>query len=141
MNGGERFFDTNVVLYLLSEDAAKADRAEELLRLGGVVSVQVLNEFASVAVRKLGMSFDEIREVLDPLRTVCQVVSITAETHDLGLRLAQRYGLSVYDAMIVAAALLAGCKTVVSEDMQDGQVIDGLTVRNPFAATPAPDLK
>ena len=134
MSAAERFFDTHVVLYLLSADEAKADRAEELLKLGGGVSVQVLNEFASVAARKSGMSYDEIREALDPIRTVCKVVPLTGETHDLGLRVAQRYGLSVYDAMIVAAALLAGCKTVVSEDMQDGQVIEGLSIRNPFAA-------
>ena len=54
-------------------------------------------------------------------------------THDIGLKIAERYGLSVYDAMIVASALLAGCKTVLSEDMQDGQVLEGrLRIRNPF---------
>lgn len=70
----DRFVDTNTVLYLLSADQAKAGRAETLLKLGGVVSVQVFNEFAAVAARKLGMSFDEIREALDPIRAVCKVV-------------------------------------------------------------------
>jgi len=64
------FFDTNILLYLLSDDAAKADCAEELVATGGVISVQVLNEFAAVASRKLGMSWNEIREVLHPIRTV-----------------------------------------------------------------------
>ena len=98
-----------------------------------MLSVQVLNEFASVASRKLRMSIAEIREVLTTIRAVCKLVPIGEETHDLGLQLAERYGQSVYDAMIVASALLAGCKTVLSEDMQDGQTIEGrLAIRNPF---------
>ena len=133
MSAADRFFDTNVLLYLLSGDEAKADRAEEVLASGGVISVQVLNEFASVAVRKLKMSMAEIREVFTTIRAVCKIVPISEETHDKGLELSERYGLSIYDAMIVAAALLAGCKMLLSEDMQDGQVIDGsLAIRNPF---------
>lgn len=135
MNGSEDFFDTNVVLYLLSVDTAKADRAEELLALGGTISVQVLNEFVAVASRKLRMSLMEIREVLTQIRAVCAVEPITVETHERALRIADRYGMSIYDALIVSAALLAGCETLHSEDMQDGQVIDRkLTIRNPFAA-------
>lgn len=133
MSAAERFFDTNVVLYLLSSEDARADRAEKELSAGGVVSVQVLNEFASVASRKLRMSIAEIREVLATIRAVCTIVPITEETHDLGLQVAERYGLAVYDSLIVAAALLAGCKTVMSEDMQDGQVVEGrVRIRNPF---------
>lgn len=144
MPGTDSFFDTNVLLYLLSGDAAKADRAEAVLARGGILSVQVLNEFASVAARKLGLSYPEIREVLELVRAVCTVEPITLETHDLGLQIAERYGFSLYDALIVAAALLAGCATLYSEDLQDGQTIDGrLVVRNPFAARPnetgAPD--
>lgn len=135
MNGSEDFFDTNVVLYLLSADTAKADRAEELLALGGTISVQVLNEFVAVASRKLRMSLMEIREVLTQIRAVCAVEPITVETHERALRIADRYGMSIYDALIVSAALLAGCETLHSVDMQDGQVIDRkLTIRNPFAA-------
>jgi predicted nucleic acid-binding protein len=133
MSVDERFFDTNVILYLLSSDRARADRAEKELSAGGVVSVQVLNEFASIASRKLKMSIAEIRDVLATIRAVCTIVPLSEETHDLGLQVADRYGLSVYDAMIVAAALLAGCKRVISEDMQDGQVVEGrVRMRNPF---------
>lgn len=133
MSAANRFFDTNVLLYLLSGDDAKADRAEEVLASGGVISVQVLNEFASVAARKPKMSIAEIREVLTTIRAVCKVVSISEETHDRGLELSERYALSIYDAMIVSSALLARCKVLLSEDMQDGQVIDGsLEIRNPF---------
>ncbi len=133
MSGGEDFFDTNVVLYLLSADTAKADRAEELLALGGTISVQVLNEFVAVASRKLRMPLSEIREILIQIRAVCAVESVTIETHDRALRVAERYGLSIYDALIVSSALLAGCKTLHSEDLQDGQIIERqLTIRNPF---------
>ena len=133
MSGGEDFFDTNVVLHLLSADTAKADRAEELLALGGTISVQVLNEFVAVASRKLRMPLIEIREVLTQIRAVCAVASVTIETHERALRVAERYGLSIYDALIVSSALLAGCKTLHSEDLQDGQIIERqLTIRNPF---------
>ena len=124
MNGGDGFFDTNVLLYLLSADSAKADRAEELLASGGRISVQVLNEFVAVATRKLRMPLAEVREVLDSIRAVCAVEPLSIETHDRALDIAQRYGLSIYDALIVSAALLAACNTLHSEDMQDGLVID-----------------
>lgn len=133
MKAAERFFDTNVLLYLLSADQDKADRAEAALAAGGSASVQVLNEFASVASRKLGMPIPEIREALAAIRAVCRVEPVSEDTHDLGLKVAERYGLSVYDSMIVASALLAGCKSLLTEDMQDGQTFDGrLKVRNPF---------
>jgi predicted nucleic acid-binding protein len=105
MSAADSFFDTNVLLHLLSKDAAKADLAETLLATGGVVSVQVLNEFASVATRKLAMTIPEIREILSTIRAICVVRSLDIETHDLGLEMAERYGFSIYDGQIVAAAL------------------------------------
>ena len=136
MTGTDVFFDTNIVLYLLSADVAKADRSEELLAIGGVISVQVLNEFAAVALRKLGMAWPEIREVLAQVRAVCPVEPVTIATHDRAVVVAECYGLSVYDALIVAAALLCGCKTLYSEDLQHGQVIERqLTIQNPFLST------
>ncbi len=133
MTGAESFFDTSVVLYLLSEDDTKADTVETLLTDGGAVSVQVLNEFAVVATRKLGLSFAAVREVLDTVRSFCVTRPVTEENHDRGLEIAERYGFSLYDSMIVGAALLAGCKTLYSEDLQHRQVIEGkLTVLNPF---------
>ena len=135
MSVTDAFFDTNVLLYLLSEDAAKADRAEALIAGGGRISVQVLNEFAAVASRKLGMSFDEIRELLEVVCAVCNVEPITEATHDCGLAVSERYGFSIYNSMMVSSALLAGCQALFSEDLQDGQTIDEqLTVRDPFKA-------
>ena len=127
------FLDTNVVLYLLSEDTAKADRAEALLAAGGTVSVQVLNEAASVMTRKLKMNLDEIREVLAGVRHYCTVEPLTAEIHDKALDVMGRYGFSVYDSLIIAAAIQAGCDTLYSEDLQDGfRAGDVLTIVNPF---------
>ena len=129
------FIDTNILLYLLSSDTEKADRAENILSAGGVISVQVLNEMANVALRKLAMSWTEINEVLMLIRAVCPTEPLTVETHDRGRLVAERYELSVYDSMIVAAALLAGCETLYSEDMQDGLQIDKkLRICNPFNA-------
>lgn len=135
MNAAEVFFDTNVLLYLLSGDAAKADRAEELLAGAGTVSVQVLNEFASVASRKLHMSWVEIEEALAPIRAVCVVEPVTIQTHEQALRLAARYGLAFYDALIVSAALQAGCRTLYTEDMHGGLIVERrLTLANPFGS-------
>ena len=130
----KQFFDTNILLYLLSEDVVKADRAEELIAGGGIISVQVLNEFASVASRKLQMSWVEIREVLEPIRKVCEVKAIIEEMHERGITIAERYGLAYYDATIVSAALLSDCQVLYSEDMQHGQIFDKqLTLCNPFS--------
>ena len=135
MTAAEHFFDTNVVLYLLSADEVKANRAEALLARGGVLSVQVLNECVAVASRKLRMPWNEIGDVLSQVRAVCSVVPVTIETHDGAMRIAHRYRLSISDALIVSAALGSGCRTLYSEDLQDGQVIDRqLTIRNPFRA-------
>ena len=127
------FFDTNILLYLLSEDNCKADRAEAIIAVGGVISVQVLNEFSSVAFRKFKMSYAEIRDTLLTVRTLCQTQPVTLDTHELGLDIAERYGFSLYDSMIVSAALQSGCTILYSEDMQQGQIIEGqLTISNPF---------
>jgi predicted nucleic acid-binding protein len=134
MSAASRFFDTNVLLYLLSADQAKADAAESLVGSGGVISVQVLNEFASVATRKLRMQIPEVREVLRTVQKICEVRPLSVETHERGLDVADRYQLSVYDAMIVVSALEAGCKILYTEDLQDGMAIVSLTIRNPFQA-------
>jgi predicted nucleic acid-binding protein len=133
MRATDIFFDTNVLLYLISGDSIKADRAEDLIGAGGVISVQVLNEFASVASRKNSMRSSEIREVLSAVRRACSVEPISLATHDLALDLVERVRLSFYDGLIVAAARLAGCSILYSEDMQAGRTIDGVTIKNPFA--------
>ncbi|RKE86377.1 PIN domain-containing protein [Rhizobium sp. AG855] len=129
-----RFVDTNVILYLASSDAEKADRAEAEIAKGGTISVQVLNETANVLRRKLRMSWPDTHLFLDMIRALLNVEPLTVATHETGLVISERYGLSTYDAMIVATALVAGCDTLLSEDMQDGMNINGsLRIVNPFA--------
>jgi predicted nucleic acid-binding protein len=136
----DAFFDSNVLLYLVSADSAKADRAEALLGKGGIASVQVLNEICSVCVRRHGMSWEETDRLLDAVRAHCRIEPLTEDTFDLGRRLAERYRLSVYDAMIVAAAMLAGSKILHSEDLHDGLLVEErLVVRNPFRARSVQD--
>jgi predicted nucleic acid-binding protein len=133
MSGADPFFDTSVLLYLLSDDTDKADKIETLLSARGIVSVQVLNEFAVVALRKLKIPLDEVREILDTIRAVCAVEPLTIETHDRGLAVCERYRFALYDSMLVAAALISGATILYSEDLQHGQVIDNqLRVTNPF---------
>ena len=129
-----RFFDTNVLLYLgTAAETAKADTAEQLVREGGIVSVQVLNEITNVARRKMGLSWSETRSFLSAVRGLLPVRPITVEIHEAGVALAERYNLSIYDAMIAASALEAGCDTLWSEDMQDGMVLEGrLRIADPF---------
>jgi predicted nucleic acid-binding protein len=127
------FFDTNVLVYIASADKAKADRAEAAVAAGGAISVQVLNELANVARRKMQMSWADTHAFLTMVRGLLSVHPLTLETHETGLGLAERYGFSTYDAMIAAAALHAGCDTLWSEDMQHGMTLEeGLRIVNPF---------
>jgi predicted nucleic acid-binding protein len=127
------FFDSNVLLYLASGDAAKADRAEAAIAGGGTISVQVLNEITNVARRKMRMPWADARIFLTALRGLLTVHPVTLETHETGLELAERYNFSIFDSMIAASALQAGCDILWSEDMQHAMTLDeGLRIVNPF---------
>lgn len=128
------FLDSNVLVYAALQPDRRTAVAKDLLAQGGTISVQVLNEFANVARRKLRRPWPEIARALADIRAVCPApLPLTVATHEAALALATRHGFAFYDALIVAAALEAGCATLLSEDMQDGQVIEGrLTIRNPF---------
>ena len=126
------FIDTNVPIYAFTNDP-RAERAKQVLTDGGIISVQVLNEFASVAIRKLRMPWPRITEAIamlcfrfDPVRPV------TIATHEAALVLARDHGLSFYDALIVAAAQEAGCDTLMTEDLQAGRRFGPVQVVNPF---------
>jgi predicted nucleic acid-binding protein len=128
----ERFFDTNVLLYLVTP-GAKADQAEALVVSGGVISVQVLNEFVSVARRKHGTDWDKLTDLLAGFRLQFRVEPITVAIQERAVAIAEAHRLNIYDANILAAAEQAGCDVLYSEDMQHGQRIGALTIRNPFA--------
>jgi predicted nucleic acid-binding protein len=128
-----QFLDSNVLVYAFTNDR-RAAKAQALLESGAVISVQGLNEFANVARRKLGMNWDELNRALGDIRTVCpRILPVDLDTHAEGLRIAERHGYAIFDALIIAAALQAGAATLWSEDMQHGMVIDDrLTISNPF---------
>jgi predicted nucleic acid-binding protein len=129
----EVFFDTSVLIYMLTEDDPRAPIAETLLLAGGIISVQVLNEFVSVAKRKYAMDWKEIETAISGIRTLCgPVAPLTVNTHETGLYIAQRYGYRIYDSLLIASALESGCSVLYSEDMQHDQTIGSVTIRNPF---------
>jgi len=126
------FFDTNVIVYAFL-DIARRERALDLIAAGGVISAQVLNEFTNVARHKRERDWTEIERAVSVIRArFPDVMPLTADTHASALDLARYHGLSFYDALIVAAALEAGCDTLYTEDMQHGRSLGGLTIINPF---------
>jgi len=129
------FLDTNVLVYATVTDDPRAAIAMALLEQGGTISVQVLNEFTNTAIRKLKRSWSDVTAALAAFRLLLpSLLPITVAMHEAALEMAQRDRVGFYDALIVAAALEAGCSTLLSEDMQHGRVIDGrLTIQNPFA--------
>ena len=128
-----RFFDTNILIYAFAAGDPRSARAEALVAGGGVIGVQVLNEFTNVTRRKLRWQWEQIEaalavieELLGPARP------LTAAVHAGAVVLARDHELSFYDALIVAAALEAGCEVLFSEDLQHGQKFGALRVENPF---------
>ena len=128
------FFDSNMLIYAMVSGDSRRERAQELVAQGGVISVQVLNEFVAVARRKMRMPWEDVIEALEAIGILFpSPAAITVDTHEAALKIAQGYGFSIYDALILSSALEADCSTLYSEDLQDGQVIDKqLTIRNPF---------
>lgn len=127
------FLDTSVVVYAFTHDR-RAARAEELLALGGTTSVQVLNEFANVARRRLGMTWREVSDASAAIRILCaKILGLDVDDHAEALRLADARGLSIDDALVLVSALRGGCEVLYIEDMQGGMLIDGrLRLVNPF---------
>ena len=127
------FLDTNVLVYAYSQGDYRAAAARQLLLDGGVVGVQVLNEFASVARARLAMTWAEVQEAIESITILCpNPRPLTIETHLRALGVSKRFGFSIWDGLIVAAAVEARCSTLLTEDLQHGQVIDGLRIENPF---------
>ena len=129
------FVDSNVILYLLSGDGAKADRAQAVLQAGGVISVQVLNEVTSVCLRKLKMPWQEVDALLLAIKAACDVLPLTVTSHEKAVELSKQFQLSFYDANIVASAILSGATVLLSEDMHSGLLVDGLVIQNPIIET------
>ncbi len=127
------FLDTNLLVYAQTTDP-KSEIARQAIAEGGTISVQVLNEFANVLRRKLGLSWDEIAEALEDVKTALGPVRpIGLDTHNTAMELSRAHGFHIYDSLIVAAALEAECDQLLTEDLQAGRRIEGLAIVNPFA--------
>lgn len=127
------FFDSNVVIYAFTHAGEKTDKARELLSLGGIVSVQVLNETANTLHRRFATVWPRIVQIIESVLEICpNPPALSLETHRASLRVCERYRFSIYDGLIVASAIQAGCTTLFTEDLQHGQIIDGLRIENPF---------
>lgn len=130
---GNRFFDTNILIYAFAADDPRSARAEDLLADGGVIGVQVLNEFTNVARRKLGWQWKQIAAALAVIEELLgQARPLTAAVHAQALALARDHKLPFYDALIIAAALDAHCRVLCSEDLQHGRKFGTLVIENPF---------
>ncbi|MDE2666211.1 MAG: PIN domain-containing protein [Acidobacteriota bacterium] len=127
------FLNTNILIYAQGS-GAKSEVARQTILAGGVISVQVLSEFASVLRRKFAFEWDVIDEAIADLRTALDPVRpIGIETHTEAVALARSHGFGFYDALIVASALEAGCDVLLTEDLQPGRRIASLTILDPFA--------
>lgn len=125
------FYDTNILIHGIGDDR-RSVRSRELLSSGGVVSVQVLNEFVNTSRRKYALGWDGIEEWLDAFRAGLEVESLTVETQASAVAIARRHQIHIYDATVIAAAEQAGCDVLYSEDMQHGATIAGVEIRNPY---------
>ena len=126
------FLDSNILVYLVGPDPRKAVTAERLLRQEHTISVQVLNEFVRVARNKLKIDWKIVEELLASATEYCEVVPLTLEGHVRAVELCKNHVINIYDANIVAAAELANCDIVYSEDMNHGQRIGRVAICNPF---------
>ncbi len=127
-----RFFDSNILLYLIDHDEIKSPVAEELVFGGGTVSVQVLNEFVEVALRKLKLPAQTVSELLGLIAKDLEIVPLTHETHKRAMQFMAGADIGTFDANIVAAAELSGCELLYTEDLNHGQKFGRVTIRNPF---------
>ena len=129
------FVDTNILVYALLDDSHKQQTALNLLQSGCVISTQVLNEFTNVARKKAKLEWQETIDLSNAIQSLTEIIPLDLATHNRALTIAESYGYSFYDSLIVAAALEAGCNLLISEDMQDAQKIQQLTINNPFSLT------
>ena len=132
--------DTNILIYAVSNreaDAEKRARAEAtLMEPDLALSVQVLQEFYNQATRPqgpAGLTHEQAMEFLRPLRTL-PTQEVTVELFDTATEIRARFGISYWDAAILAAAKMLGCEAVYSEDLSQEQDYDGVRVVNPFLA-------
>ena len=129
------FLDSNVLIYVYSED--ESEKAELALQCAqepdAWISTQVLNEVSNVLRRKKKQAYTDILNVIHELQSNFQVTTVTTQTIEQALLLGERYRYSYFDSLMLASALEQGCTVLYSEDMQHGQIIEGLLrIVDPF---------
>ena len=130
----DAFVDTNVVVYAFGRTDPRTMPARALLEQGVQLNIQVMNEFVNVATRKLRMPWDEIHDALRIIRIFAgSIRPLDTAVHEAGIAIAERHQYRIYDALIIAAAVEAGCRTLYSEDLANGQTIRGVRIVDPFA--------
>lgn len=126
------FLDSNIVIYALGDDLKKKARADDLLSQGPILSTQVLTEVSQVCLKKLKLAHDLVIQWVALLNAHTQVISISADMIQDAIKISQQYKYSFYDSLIISASAHSEAKILYSEDMQDGQEIEGLKIVNPF---------
>ena len=132
-----KFIDSNVFIYAAdSKNPVKRSIARKLISVavasgGCKINVQVLNEFSSVAHRKLGLTIDEIKAYLEMFRALT-ILPVPADVTEKGLDVMQRYGLQFYDSLLLVAASESGWSEFIYEDLNDGQIYCAMKAVNPF---------
>ena len=132
-----RFLDTNVLVYADDLDEpekrqrAKAILAEAMGAGEGVVSTQVLQEFFVISTGKLGVEPAIARRKIELLGEM-DLVRIDLDLILAAIDLSRLHAFSFWDALVVKAAAVAGCEVLLTEDLQHGQVVDGVRIENPF---------
>jgi predicted nucleic acid-binding protein len=125
--------DTKILVYAHQEGDDRTPIARQILFEGGVIGVQVLNEFASVLRAKLGFPWPKVQEAVNNILVLCpNPRPLSVDTHMRALGLSERFGFPIWDGLIVAAAIEARCSTLLTEDLQHGQVVEGVRILNPF---------
>ena len=132
---GKPFLDTNILIYAFASGDPRKAVAERLLAQGGTISVQILNEFANVSHRKLGLGWDEIAKRIGTVKALVDPpTALTQSIHDAARDIARTRKIAFYDALVLASALATKCDVILTEDFQAGAKFGPLRVHNPFAA-------
>ena len=135
MSGVKAFLDTNLLVYLYSEQEPEKQQIIYSLmnEYDRFVSTQVLNEFCNVCIRKLKLPNESIKLAIDEICNTCEVLTIDESHVQSALDLREKYGYSYYDSLIIASALDGNCDYLLTEDLSDSQIIEGkLTIKNIF---------
>jgi predicted nucleic acid-binding protein len=128
-----KFLDTNIIIYAVTDDDYRCDRAIEVLGQGGIVSAQIMSELTNTLMRKFNLRWRDIEEALDKTRAVVdEIRPVTAEIHAVAVTITRDHKVSWFDALIVSSALEAGCSELVTEDLQHGRKFGRMKIVNPF---------